>query len=294
MLIESKDSGATFAQIGKPPATALGLAIDPQQPNTVYLYGLQFFRSTDGGRTWTALSGAPRPGTSTGNQLLVNPLNSSELLFIRTMTSDAFAARFTSDLTTLVFSTYLGGSADEIVSGMVMGTDGTLYINGHTFSTDFQMAYGSTSAIQSPGSDLFVMKLSGDGAGIAASAFFGGSQNDYPGSPALDNAGNLLFTGYTTSPDYPVTAGALGTQLSSTQNASFFTVLDPNLNLLFSTFLTLGNGSDTFTGALPIPDGRVWLAAAAGSTNLPVTANAVSAQPGGPANAYVMLLDWQH
>jgi hypothetical protein len=210
------------------------------------------------------------------------------------MTSDAFAARFTSDLTTRVFSTYLGGSADETVSGIVMGTDGTLYITGHTFSTDFQTAHGSTSAIQSPGSDLFVMRLSGDGAKIAASTFFGGSQNDYPISPALGNAGNLLFTGYTTSQDYPLTAGALGTQLSSTQDASFFTVLDLNLNLLFSTFLTLGNGSDFFTGALPIPDGRVWLAATAGSTNLPVTANAVSAQLEGPTNTYVMLLDWQH
>jgi hypothetical protein len=86
-LIESKDSGATYAQVGPlpapaPPGFTQGLAIDPHQPNTIYSYGLLFFRSTDGGRTWTALSAAPRPGASTGNQLLVNPLNSSELLSI--------------------------------------------------------------------------------------------------------------------------------------------------------------------------------------------------------------------
>jgi hypothetical protein len=54
----------------------------------------------------------------------------------------------------LVFSTYLGGSADDVATGVAVGPDGTIYVAGKTMSSDFP-GHGHLSG----GSDAFLARL---------------------------------------------------------------------------------------------------------------------------------------
>jgi len=61
-LRRSRDGGATWESMGKPGSLAFGngfLVIDPREPRTLYAAGLGVAKSTDGGTTWTTLTGEP-------------------------------------------------------------------------------------------------------------------------------------------------------------------------------------------------------------------------------------------
>ena len=74
----------------------------------------------------------------------------------------------------------------------------------------------------------------------------------------------------------------------------FFSAFDPNLNILYSSFLNMGNATGGEFGAPdPTPDGRVWIAGDTQSTNMPTTAGAPFPRPIGYQDIYLMLLDWR-
>lgn len=115
---------------------------------------------------------------------------------------------------TLVFSTYLGGSDDDVVSGVAVDVAGNVYVAGVTFSSDFptQAALqggraGTTCEIElnpAPCTDAFVVKLAPDGRSIMYSTYVGGSQPEWTAGVDVDAAGNVVVTGDTRSPDFPM------------------------------------------------------------------------------------------
>ncbi len=89
---ESGTGGWTFSNLGlsdQQPTTAWGaeLAIAPAHPNVVYVaaqlrtYGTQYFRSDDGGATWSTFPAADvgKWNDQSGYRIVVNPLNPREL-----------------------------------------------------------------------------------------------------------------------------------------------------------------------------------------------------------------------
>jgi len=64
---------------------------------------------------------------------------------------DAFVTKFSSDGSSLAYSTFLGGSADDVAGGIAVDPAGSAYVTGYTYSTDFptvsafQPAKGSDS-----------------------------------------------------------------------------------------------------------------------------------------------------
>ena len=72
---------------------------------------------------------------------------------------DGFVAKLTASGTALVYSTYLGGAADDYVIGLARSQSGAVYIAGVTSSGDFPTAHALQSAYGSGASDAFVAKL---------------------------------------------------------------------------------------------------------------------------------------
>src|SRR5262249_52133586 len=92
---------------------------------------------------------------------------------------DAFVARLSADGGTLVFSTYLGGSAGDYANAITVNpTTGEALVLGASYSGDFPTA--NALQPQSAGdADLFVARLSADGSKLAFATYLGGSGAEF-------------------------------------------------------------------------------------------------------------------
>lgn len=115
--------------------------------------------------------------------------------------SDAFVAKLNPAGSTLIFSTYLGGSAFDDVLGIAVDTSGTVSVAGQTESPNFptvnafQPAFGGLR-------DAFVARLNSSGSALVYSSYLGGSGRE-SGYIAVDAAGNAYVAGVTESSDFP-------------------------------------------------------------------------------------------
>jgi len=71
---------------------------------------------------------------------------------------DAFATKFSASDNTLLFSTFLGGSANDAGMGLALDSFGNALITGYTFSPDFPMIDPYDNSLDGP-SDIFIAKL---------------------------------------------------------------------------------------------------------------------------------------
>ena len=131
---------------------------------------------------------------------------------------DAFVAKLDPTGTTLVYSTYLGGSGDEnsaqwyhFKPSIIVDASGNAIVSGITLSPDFPTTDGAFRSAIAGGIDVFVAKLDPSGASMVSSTYLGGSGYDTSSGLALDTAGNVIVAGLTFSEDFPTTAGAFKT-----------------------------------------------------------------------------------
>ena len=103
----------------------------------------------------------------------------------------------------VIFSTYLGGSAQDEARGIAVSNAGNIYVGGFTNSGDFPTIAGGLPTTNHGGTyDGFVTQLNSSGS-IVLSGFLGGLGEDQILGMSFDNANNhLLMTGYSTSADF--------------------------------------------------------------------------------------------
>jgi hypothetical protein len=95
------------------------------------------------------------------------------------------------------YSTFLGGSADDIGYGLAVEATGATFITGRTFSTDFPIHNGYQNTFQGGEADAFVAKLFGIGGDLVYSTYLGGTKYDGAYGIALDGVGAAYVTGFT-------------------------------------------------------------------------------------------------
>jgi hypothetical protein len=217
---------------------------------------------------------------------------------------------------TLLYSTYLGGSAGnnsytsgEVATGIAVDTAGDAYVTGYTLSADFPTTSGAlqTSAVPSAWNS-FVTKLNPAGTGLIYSTYLNGtSGHTFSNAIAVDRNGNAYVTGYTSfAGGFPTTPNAYAAQCNS---GDFFLMeLSPNGDqLVYSSCLNVS--SDVAYGALygyypsaiaVDSHGRAYIAGGAspstgnntGAQGIPITPNAYESQyPNMPASAFVTVFD---
>ncbi len=116
---------------------------------------------------------------------------------------DAFVAKFSPDGSDLIFSTYLGGNDRDDGRGIGVDSMGYVYVAGITTSTNFP-TMNPVQSFNRGYSDVFVVKLDGDGSDLIYGTYLGGSDNDEPWALAIDLGGHAYVTGYTYSWDFPI------------------------------------------------------------------------------------------
>ena len=162
---------------------------------------------------------------------------------------DIFIAKFTSDLSILLGSTFIGGTGDEYEATMAFDTAKEfLYIAGYTTSADFPTTPGAFDETNNGGIDAFVLKLDLNLESVVAATFFGGSGNEGQQWPKLDIVvtpnNNVCIAGLTRSSDLPVTEGVSHNCSYAGGSDAFVAVFNNNLtHLLASTYLG-GSGNE--------------------------------------------------
>jgi hypothetical protein len=113
-----------------------------------------------------------------------------------------------------VFSTFLGVSDLYEAFGIAVDSKGNSYVTGETRSSDFPISSDAAQTLCDRSSgrcsgDAFLTELNASGSGLIYSTFLGGGHEDGGNGIALDSSNNAYVTGFTVSPDFPVSAGAL-------------------------------------------------------------------------------------
>jgi gliding motility-associated-like protein len=153
------------------------------------------------------------------------------------LNSDVVITKFSANATTRLYSTYIGGSSNEVLSSLyctpedelvALVTTGsanfptTLNAFDRTFNQGQSVAFFNFGLRFPNGTDLAIIKFNANGTALRGSTFFGGSRNEGAnvssalqfnygdesrGDIALDKMGNIYISSNTTSTNLPGTTG---------------------------------------------------------------------------------------
>jgi hypothetical protein len=107
--------------------------------------------------------------------------------------TDAFVAKLDAAGSALVFSTYLGGAADDAAVDVRLDGAGNVYIAGPTDSTNFPQRNALPAQFGAPGSN-FVAALTPTGAALVYSTYFGDAQTSVE-ALTVTSGGTAYLTG---------------------------------------------------------------------------------------------------
>jgi len=142
---------------------------------------------------------------------------------------------FSNDMQTCLYSTFLGGSGNEIAEHRIaVGKGGASSLVGYTNSADFPTTPRAHQRKAGGGGDGYLAKFAPDGQPIFIT-YIGGSGDELPNGPAMDGAGRVFVTGFTTSADLEVTPSAYDSTYGGGRDM-FLRIYSPTGQLLYSTF----------------------------------------------------------
>jgi hypothetical protein len=209
--------------------------------------------------------------------------------------SDAFVSSFdpsTGGISSLLYSTYLGGMQKEQAEDISVDSRGNLYICGFTQSADFPMNNSYDSTFHGGGNDSFIVKLNrsiGGENSLLYSTYLGGQSNDLAYGIAVSNIRTIYVTGFTTSTDFPM-EGSFCDVTNGIAPDAFVTVLTADgKHLIYSTYL--GGLFSDGGGEIDVDDvnKNAYVIGITQSYNFP-TVQGLNASFGGVFDAFVAIL----
>ncbi|HXL81074.1 MAG TPA: SBBP repeat-containing protein [Pyrinomonadaceae bacterium] len=189
---------------------------------------------------------------------------------------------------TLVYSTYLGGSGDDLGSSIAVDSNNNIYIAGTTSSTNFPL-HGAAFGVNAGLADIFVTKIDAAGANIVYSTYIGGSGQDRGDGLAIDANGNAYLVGRvdSSSTNFPATPGSFAPSYRGGDFDGVVFKLNAQGNaLVYSGFLG-GEENDSTEGVVVDPAGNAYVTGGTKSTGFPTTVSAYQGTRAGDTDAYL-------
>jgi hypothetical protein len=193
----------------------------------------------------------------------------------------------------VIYVTYIGGNATDILNAMTVDPSGDVYMTGSSTSGTFPVTNAAQTAIggSTGAADAFVLWMSPTQA-LTFSTFFGGSELDSGQAVAVDSAGKIWVGGDTQSTDLPNASG-FQTSLIGAQNM-FLAVFDPSKSGTATEIYSMYIGGTHWDEAYAIavaPDGTAWLAGGTYSPDIWIEGNPYQGTYGGDGDAYLVHLN---
>ncbi len=219
--------------------------------------------------------------------------------------TDIAITKYDTSGTVAIYSTYLGGSKDELPHSMIVNSANELFLFGTSGSDDypiisnaFQTNFGggpsflpSGIGISYPdGCDLVVSRLSGNGGNLLASTYIGGTENDglniagklkfnyadeVRGEIDIDKNNNIYLATCTRSTDFPIVGNVFQPNLDSLQEGVIIKMDNQLSNIIWSSYLG-GRGLDAIYSLALDDDDNIYVTGGTTSDDFPTTANALN------------------
>ncbi|MEL7532437.1 MAG: T9SS type A sorting domain-containing protein [Bacteroidota bacterium] len=205
---------------------------------------------------------------------------------------DAFVTKLSSDGSTVLQSTFVGGSNYDLANGIALRPNGEVYVVGNTGSLNYPVTPGvfQPSIATSPSAvveDAFITRLSADFSSAIYSTYFGGGDTDGAYCVAVNGAGDAFISGVTYSSDLNTSPGAYQTANSTnlgSGDAFVARIANDGSALQYLTYL--GGTSIEFGKSIAVnPDDEAYLVGATRSLDFPVSAGSNS--PNGMYDLFV-------
>ncbi|MGB5764890.1 MAG: DUF4347 domain-containing protein, partial [Sedimenticolaceae bacterium] len=206
---------------------------------------------------------------------------------------DVYVAKLSPDGSTLLYSTFIGGTGSDIGQSIAVDASGNAYVTGSTTSSDWATVNGYQASLSGAG-DAFLLKLNSTGDSLLYSTYFGGSDATWTDTAydlALDASGNVYIAGDARSADMPL-VNAYDSTLGGTRDAfvaKFDTSQTGASSLLYSSYFG-GSGVDYANTIAVDSTGAFVIAGYTDSTDL-TTLNAYQASSSGGVDAFVTRFD---
>jgi len=188
---------------------------------------------------------------------------------------DVVVSQINSGATSLVYSTYVGGSDEDISQGIRIDSSGNAYVTGGTASLDFptsDTAYNKTHWNTTMYFDVFVFRLDSRGSSLAYSTYVAGEEDDAGLSIDIDGSGNAYVVGFSYSANFPTTSGAYDTTHNDYADVILFELSPKGDSLTYSTFF--GGNDDDIGNDMIYNNGDVFLTGSSWSYDFPTTSGA--------------------
>jgi hypothetical protein len=199
---------------------------------------------------------------------------------------DAFVTKINAAGTGRLYSTYLGGSSDDIGGRIAVDGAGNAYVTGSTNSTNFPTT-NPLQASNGGGKDTFVTKINAAGLALVYSTYLGGSGDDAGAGIAVDGAGNAYVTGYTNSTNFPTANPLQASNGGGINGDAFVTKINAaGSALVYSTYLG-GSGNDSCASIAVDGSGNAYVTGTTSSPNFPTTNPLQASYGGGLQDAFV-------
>jgi hypothetical protein len=187
---------------------------------------------------------------------------------------DAFVTKINPSATTIIFSTFLGGSNHEGNAYLAVDATGEVFMAGQTQSSDFPL---TTGCYQTTRGNQYVVRLDPLGTVLRYSTYLG-AINDRVGAVALARAGFFCLSGYTNSRSYPTSADAISRTYGGGSTDAYATIIRPSgATLSYSTYLG-GSGGDQGLGIGLDRRGDLYVSGGTTSPNFPNTITSSKAE----------------
>ncbi len=208
--------------------------------------------------------------------------------------SDAFVAKLNPNGTGLVYSSYLGGGQGSVVAqdkGFAIAIDdaGNAYVTGATSSSDFPTTTTSFQPSFAGNGDAFIVKVTPDGSALVYSTFLGSPGTDFGFGIAVDACGQVVVTGSTDSPSFPLKM-SLQPTLNGTLDAFVTKVTAKGSKLIYSSLLGGSNQELGYSIALDM-FGHAFVIGQTSSSNFPTKNPFQAVFGGGYQDTFVARID---
>lgn len=199
---------------------------------------------------------------------------------------DAFVAKLNPDGSALVYSTYLGGSGDDLARAIAIDASGEAVVAGGTTSADFPTSEGAAGRTYGGSGDAFASRLSASGSRLVYSTYLGGSGPDEARGIALDGDGNAYAGGTTGSNNFPV-RNALQAARAGGEDLFLAKLAASGAEVVFSTYLG-GQGNEAAGGVAVDREGNIHFTGRTESRDFPLRNPSQAGFGGGFVDAVLM------